>query len=76
MDLIGQRLGNYRLVRLLGEGGYAQVYLGQHALLDMQAAIKVVQPRFSERDIARFLQEARAVAQLHHLISCGCWRVR
>lgn len=76
MDLLGQRLGNYRLVRLLGEGGYAQVYLGQHALLDMQAAIKVVHARFSERDIARFLQEARAVAQLRHehivrVLECG-----
>ena len=55
MDLIGQRLGNYRLVRLLGEGGYAQVYLGEHVLLSMQAAIKVVHTRFSECDITRFL---------------------
>lgn len=36
MDLIGQRLGIYQLVRLLGEG-YAQVYLGQHTILSMQA---------------------------------------
>jgi len=27
---LGQRLGNYQIIRLLGEGGFAQVYLGEH----------------------------------------------
>jgi serine/threonine protein kinase len=69
MDLVGHCLGNYRLVRLLGEGGAAQVYLGEHQVLTMQAAIKVLHPRFSlsEQDIARFLDEARAIAHLEHL---------
>lgn len=66
MDLIGQRLGNYRLVRLLGEGGYAQVYLGQHVLLNMRAAIKVLHAPLAEREIKRFCQEAQAVARLAH----------
>lgn len=66
MDLIGQRLGNYRLVRLLGEGGYAQVYLGQHVFLNMRAAIKVLHTPLAEREIERFCQEAQAVARLAH----------
>jgi len=27
-NLIGRQLGNYRLIKLLGEGGFANVYLG------------------------------------------------
>ena len=44
-DRIGQRLGSYRLTRLLGRGGFADVYLGEHAYLKTPAAIKVLQAR-------------------------------
>lgn len=36
-DRIGQKFGNYHLVRLLGEGGFAEVYLGEHIHLGTQA---------------------------------------
>jgi len=32
-DRVGQQFDNYRLVSLLGQGGYAEVYLGQHVRL-------------------------------------------
>ncbi|HZS78118.1 MAG TPA: serine/threonine-protein kinase [Ktedonobacteraceae bacterium] len=65
-DHVGQKLGNYRLVRLLGQGGFAEVYLGQHVFLDTQAAIKVLHTRLESEDIAPFLNEARTVARLAH----------
>jgi hypothetical protein len=41
-DRVGQQLGNYRLLTLLGRGSFAEVYLGQHVRLPLQAAIKVL----------------------------------
>jgi serine/threonine protein kinase len=38
-SLIGQQVGNYRLLRLLGQGGFADVYLGEHIHLNTNAAI-------------------------------------
>jgi eukaryotic-like serine/threonine-protein kinase len=38
----GQRFGNYRLGRLLGRGGFAEVYLGHHLCLQRAAAIKIL----------------------------------
>ncbi|HYK84829.1 MAG TPA: hypothetical protein VEV19_05640 [Ktedonobacteraceae bacterium] len=38
---VGQQFGNYRLIRLLGEGGFAEVFLGEHQLLETEAAIMI-----------------------------------
>ncbi|HLH61212.1 MAG TPA: serine/threonine-protein kinase [Ktedonobacteraceae bacterium] len=65
-DRVGQQLGNYRLVRLLGQGGFAEVYLGEHVYLDTTAAIKVLHTRLDDDDIEHFRDEARTVARLVH----------
>jgi eukaryotic-like serine/threonine-protein kinase len=65
-DRVGQRLGNYRLVRMIGQGGFAEVYLGQHIYLDTPAAIKVLHARLESDDVEYFLTEARTVARLLH----------
>lgn len=65
-DLIGQQLGNYRLVSLLGRGGFAEVYLGQHVRLSMQAAIKVLHAHLSDEEIKGFQHEAETIAKLIH----------
>lgn len=65
-DRTGQQLGNYLLTRLLGQGGFAEVYLGQHIYLKTQAAIKVLQAQISDDDIDGFQNEARTIANLVH----------
>jgi len=65
-DRIGQQLGNYRLVSLLGEGSFAEVYLGEHVYLDRQAAIKVLRGRLINDAMKDFLTEARTIASLQH----------
>src|SRR5947208_10950673 len=62
----GQRLGNYRLIWLLGLGGFAEVSLGEHVVLRTQAAIKVLQVRLAEEEMEAFLNEARTIAGLTH----------
>ena len=53
-NLVGQQLGNYRMIRLLGQGGFADVYLGEHIHLNTMAAIKVLQTRLTGGDIDQF----------------------
>src|SRR5437868_12426444 len=62
----GQHLGNYRLLRLLGQGGFADVYLGEHLHLNTQAAIKVLHTHLMSHDIEPFRTEARTIARLVH----------
>jgi serine/threonine protein kinase/DNA polymerase III delta prime subunit len=59
-------LGNYRLIRLLGHGGFAAVFLGEHRYLQRLAAIKVLRTILTENEKAHFLEEARLLANLSH----------
>ena len=65
-DRIGQQIGHYRLVRLLGHGGFADVYLGEHIYLGTGAAIKLLDTHLSSDETEHFRQEARIIAQLEH----------
>lgn len=65
-DRAGQQLGNYRLLHLLGRGGFADVYLGEHIHLDTLAAIKVLDARLSSEGVEQFRDEARIIARLDH----------
>jgi serine/threonine protein kinase len=59
-----QRLGNYRLIGILGRGGFATVYLAQHVHLKTKAAIKVLDVALRREKVERFLAEARMIASL------------
>ena len=65
-NLVGQQLGTYRLVSLLGRGGFADVYLGEHVYLQTQWAIKVLHSRLANQKIEEFRSEARTIARLSH----------
>jgi tetratricopeptide (TPR) repeat protein len=63
---VGEQLGNYRLTQLLGQGGFAEVYLGEHVYLNTSAALKVLDTELSEQDADSFVQEAQTLAHLSH----------
>ena len=65
-DRVGQQLGNYRLIRLLGCGGFAEVYLGEHVRLGTHAAIKVLQTQLASQEAENFQHEGRIIAHLEH----------
>jgi serine/threonine protein kinase len=66
--LIGQRLANFRVERVLGRGGMAQVYYGQDVKLQRPVAIKVIDARYRDKPAyaRRFVNEARVLAKWHH----------
>lgn len=66
-DLLGQVLGSYRLVKKIGDGGFGDVYLGEHIFIkDKKAALKVLNGKFAEQDIEKFRKEAELVHHLEH----------
>jgi serine/threonine protein kinase/ribosomal protein L19E len=56
----GVRVGPFRLLRLIGEGGMGKVYLAEHLLLRQPVAIKMLDPSFTPQTVTRFSNEARA----------------
>ncbi|HLV97569.1 MAG TPA: protein kinase [Ktedonobacterales bacterium] len=65
-DRTGQQAGNYKLVKLLGKGGFAEVYLGEHIHLGTPAAIKLLTAKLSGEEENHFREEARTIAWLRH----------
>src|SRR5260370_38323668 len=63
---VGLKLGNDRLLQVLGKGGFAEVYLGKHSYLQSYAALKVLQVSLSEREAQRFQVEAQTLVRLIH----------
>jgi len=67
-SLIGQVLGHYRIIKQIGYGGMATVFLAEDINLGREVAVKVFWPRPGEtRDfLKRFEREARVLAKLDH----------
>ncbi len=65
-ERVGQQLGNYQVLRVLGHGAFAEVYLGEHQYLEIPAAIKVLHVQMEPETQAFFRREARMLAHLQH----------
>ena len=61
-------VGRYEIIRLLGRGGMAVVFLAQDLVLEREVAIKVLPPEMSHDSklVSRFQQEAKTAARLDH----------
>ena len=67
-DLTGRVLGDFQLLRRIGQGGMGQVYLARQITLKRSVAIKVLRPDLAanETTVKRFKAEAEAVAAINH----------
>ena len=69
-DQSGQTIGNYGLLRRLGQGNFGTVYLAQHLLDHAQVAMKILPlQQTNDYDLRTFLNEARTIRLRHpHIV--------
>jgi serine/threonine-protein kinase len=77
-NMIGKTIGNFRLLRVLGEGGMGVVYEAEHVTMGRRAAVKMLRADSmrDEKTIHRFFNEARATNEVRHpgivqIYDCG-----
>jgi serine/threonine protein kinase/Flp pilus assembly protein TadD len=75
--MIAEFIAHYRIIRKLGAGGMAEVYLAQDTKLDRKVAIKVLLTDVGFRQNAkdRLIREAQAAARLDHPNICAIYEV-
>ena len=69
MIIKGQKIdGRYQIIRSIGEGGMANVYLAYDAILDREVAVKILRGDLAgdEKFVKRFQREAKAASSLNH----------
>lgn len=72
--MIGETVGDYKIIEEIGRGGFGVVYKGIHKLTEQEVAIKTINtsltydPKFKER----FFAEAKIQAKLRHPILLRC----
>lgn len=65
---VGQKLGDYEILGILGAGGMGKVYKVRNTISDRVEAMKILLPDLAgQKDLAdRFLREIKLLASLHH----------
>ena len=73
----GQHIPGFKIIRKLGSGAMATVFLARQLSLDRLVAIKILPKKFSgnEKFIERFYKEGRSAAQLNHPNIVGAYDV-
>lgn len=69
MIIKGQKIdGRYQIIRTIGEGGMANVYLAYDTILEREVAVKVLRGDLAndEKFVKRFQREAKAASSLNH----------
>jgi serine/threonine-protein kinase len=66
--MLGERVGNYVITKLLGEGGMGEVYLAEHPTIGKKVALKVLHSELASKEdvVTRFFHEAKAVNDIGH----------
>jgi serine/threonine protein kinase len=66
--LTGQKLGDYQVGALLGQGGMGEVYAGEQPMIGKKVAIKVLKAEVAAEpgNVQRMLSEARSVNAIRH----------
>src|SRR5262245_29942374 len=69
VDAVGERIGRYRLLEQIGEGGMGIVYLAEQTEpVRRKVALKIIKPGMDSRQvIARFEAERQALALMDHV---------
>ncbi len=65
-DRVGQQIGQYRLIRQIGQGGFGRVYLGEDTTHNSQVAIKILLPALSRAELDKFLAQIHIAAAFNH----------
>lgn len=66
--MIGETIGDYKIIEEIGRGGFGIVYKGIHKLTEQEVAIKTIDPvlTFDPKFKERFFAEAKIQAKLNH----------
>ena len=67
--MIGMKLsGRYHIIKVIGGGGMAHVYLAHDLILDRDVAVKVLRTDMASNDefVRRFIREGQAASSLNH----------
>ena len=77
-SLVGQEIGEYKILKRLGKGGMGEVYLAEDTRLQRQVALKFLSPEFVGDNWARrqLIKEAQAAAALDHPNICSVYDIK